>query len=206
MTSDSDWDSRSMDSRPSDFNDGAEDILMNNSFKIEAQRGNEGDDQSRCSTPESHKDSCNGFGVGGQGAPVYSCGCYNYEETRRYKYPSPSHPDLETLNSGNHDHKNVDVLSSKRKIRDENDTPRSLFRDVTNAQVASVPASEPPPSKRKKLGTQSELFEGGLVQSLAKVTEEVAVMRKALGKIKEDLGRHSIILRAIHEVTQLDET
>lgn len=86
-----------MDSRPSDFNDGAEDILMNNSFKIEAQRGNEGDDQSRCSTPESHKDTCDGFGVGGQGAPIYSCGCYNYREMRRYKYPSPSHPDLEQV-------------------------------------------------------------------------------------------------------------
>lgn len=91
-------------------------------------------------------------------------------------------------------------------IHSPSQTPRSLFRDVTNAQVASVPASKPSPSKRKKLGTQSELFEGGLVQSLAKVAEEVAVMREALGKIKEDLGRHSIILRAIHEVTQVDET
>jgi hypothetical protein len=84
-----DFDSRSMDSRPSDFNDGAEDILMNADFKIEAPRRGEEDNRSRCSTPESHRNSCLGGQGHGQGAPVYSCGCYKHRVMARYKYPEP---------------------------------------------------------------------------------------------------------------------
>ncbi|KAG2135841.1 hypothetical protein DEU56DRAFT_913226 [Suillus clintonianus] len=204
MSSDSDWDSHSMDSRPSDFNDGAEAILMNTSFKIEALEGGEGDNLSRCSTPESHKD-CHGYNSNGQGAPVYSCGCYKYSEMERYKNP-PSHPDLEqALESGNDDPDNIDVLSPKRKTCNEDDTPRNFFQDITNMRAASMPAIELPPLKRRKLESQSKLFEGGLTQSLAQVAQEVAVVREALGRIKEDLGRQSIILLAICEAIQIDE-
>jgi hypothetical protein len=81
----------------------------------------------------------------------------------------------------------------------------SPFQDVTNARVASVPAIKSPPSKRRKLRKRSEMIEAGLIQSLAKVAEEVTAMREALGKIKEDLGKHNMIIRAIHEVIQIDE-
>jgi hypothetical protein len=97
MTFYSDWDSRSMATRPSDFKDGAEIILMNTSSKIEAQGGDDGDSQSRSSTPESHKEFCLGSGAYGQGAPVYSCGCYRYSEMRRYTHIQPSPPNLEQV-------------------------------------------------------------------------------------------------------------
>ncbi|KAG1896063.1 uncharacterized protein F5891DRAFT_983766 [Suillus fuscotomentosus] len=118
MSLDSDWDSRSMDSHPSDFNDGAEAILMNTSIEIEIPTG---DDQSRGSTPESHKD-CHEYYVYGQGAPVYSCGCYRYREMERYKVLKLSPPDLEqALESGDGDFEDVNGLGLKRKIRNEND-------------------------------------------------------------------------------------
>ncbi|KAG1763583.1 hypothetical protein EDD22DRAFT_952189, partial [Suillus occidentalis] len=105
-----------------------------------------------------------------------------------YTHIQPSPPNLEqALDSGNDDHKNTDALSSKRKIRDKSDALHSPFQDVTNAQVASVPAIKSPPSKRRKLRKRSEIIEAGLIQSLAKVAEEVTAMREALGKIKEDL-------------------
>ncbi|KAG1855141.1 hypothetical protein C8R48DRAFT_675440 [Suillus tomentosus] len=182
MTSDSDWDSRSVDSRPSDFNDGAEAILMNTSFKMETPNG---DDQSRGSTPESHKD-CHEYPGHGQGAPVYSCSCYKYREMERYKFLKYSPPDPEhALESGNDNPIIIDVLNAKRKIRDENDnTLHSSFQDITNVQAASVPVIELPPAKRRKLRRQSELSER---KSLAKVAQEIAVVREALGRIQEIL-------------------
>lgn len=75
----SDTESSSADSRPSDFNDGAEVILINTTFG--AHRAGKGVHRSRSSTPQSHKDSCPGPGQShGQGGPVYSCGCYAYGE------------------------------------------------------------------------------------------------------------------------------
>jgi hypothetical protein len=97
MSLDSDSDSRSMDSRPSDFNDGAEVILTNADFKIEAPRTGEEANQSRSSTPESHKNFCDNYQGHGQGAPVYSCGCYRYKDMARYKCPEPSPSDLEQV-------------------------------------------------------------------------------------------------------------
>jgi len=96
MTSDSDWDSHSVDSCPSSLNDGAEAILMNTSLKIEAPRGGEEHDQSRCSTPESHK-GCEGCPRHGQGTSVYSCGCYNYREMERLKLLKFLPPDREQV-------------------------------------------------------------------------------------------------------------
>jgi hypothetical protein len=75
-----------IDSRPSDFTNGAEAILVNGV----------GNGLSRCSTPESHRD-CHEHGAYGQGAPIYSCGCYNYSELERYKDPKPSPLDLEQV-------------------------------------------------------------------------------------------------------------
>jgi hypothetical protein len=95
MAFDSDWDSRSVDSRPSDFNDGAEAILMNTDLMIEAHRGREGDD--RCTTPEGHIDYDYQYAAHGQGAPAYSCGCYNYSMMERYKSPKTSPPGLEQV-------------------------------------------------------------------------------------------------------------
>jgi hypothetical protein len=85
-------------------------------------------------------------------------------------------------------------------------TLHSVFQDITNVQVASVPAIELLPLKCRKFGKQSKLFEGGLVQFLAKVIQEIAIVREALGKIDEDLGWQSIILQVIYEVIQSDET
>ncbi|KAG1760682.1 hypothetical protein EDD22DRAFT_954766 [Suillus occidentalis] len=123
MSLDSDW-----DSCPSDFNDGAEDILLDANFKV-PKRGEEVN-QSPCSTPESHK-NCHEYNVHGQGASVYSCGCYKYREMTRYKYrePSPSPSDLQQASkSGNGDSGDIHALSLKRKISDEDDmSARSGF-------------------------------------------------------------------------------
>ncbi|KAG1863505.1 hypothetical protein C8R48DRAFT_773560 [Suillus tomentosus] len=193
MSLDSDWDSRSMDSRPSDFNDGAEAILMNASIEIEIPTG---DDQSRGSTPESHKD-CHEYRAYGQGAPVYSCGCYRYREMERYKVLKLSPPDLEqALESGDGDFEDVDGLGLKRKIRNENDTVHS---DITNVRAASGPATKLPPSKRRNLGRQSESFKGELTQSLGKIAHEFVVLGGALVGIKEVLDKQSTILLAICE-------
>jgi hypothetical protein len=80
-------------------------------------------------------------------------------------------------------------------------TPHS--QDITNVRAASVSAIELPPSKRRKLRRRSELFEKGLV---AKVTQEIAVVREALGRIQDDLDRHSTNLLAICEVFRSVET
>lgn len=61
----------SFDSRPSDFNDAAEALLMN--F------------QAGSTTPSSHGENCNRGGGTGQGLPTYSCGCYNYNKLPRYQ-------------------------------------------------------------------------------------------------------------------------
>ncbi|KAG1885131.1 hypothetical protein F4604DRAFT_1676530 [Suillus subluteus] len=53
-----DTNSYSVDSRPSDFNDGAEAILID--ATLEAQRVGKSIHHSRSSTPQSHKDSCPG--------------------------------------------------------------------------------------------------------------------------------------------------
>jgi hypothetical protein len=86
-----------MDSHPSDFNDGAEEILMNTSFEIGAPGQNKGDDWSGCTTLESHKDSCHKYGAFGQGIPIYSCSCYIYSKIIRDKYPELSPSDLEQV-------------------------------------------------------------------------------------------------------------
>jgi hypothetical protein len=81
-------------------------------------------------------------------------------------------------------------------------TLRNFFQDITDVRAASVPVIELPPSKRTKLGRKSELFKGELTQSMAKVAQEIAVVREALGRIKENIDQQSIILLAICE----DET
>lgn len=90
MSSDTDSDS-SIDSRPSDFNDGAETILKN--AASETQKAGKGVHCSRSATPQSHKDMCPGPGQShGQGGPVYSCRCYAYSELSNL---NRSPPDLE---------------------------------------------------------------------------------------------------------------
>ncbi|KIK31834.1 hypothetical protein CY34DRAFT_19521 [Suillus luteus UH-Slu-Lm8-n1] len=161
MSPESDWDSSSMDSRPSGFNDGAEAILMNANFEIDAPGGGEEDNQSG-SSPESHK-GCQRHDGHGQGAPA-----------------------LEPLN-GNLG--NIDESSLKRKMRDENETLH--IRDITNAWEASVPAIELPPSKRMKLDKPSESFEERLARSRVKIVQEVFLVLKALDRIKELLDEQT---------------
>lgn len=91
MLSDSDWNSHSMDSHSSNFNDQAEAILMNANFEIDAPRGGEEDNQLG-STSESHKGCQRNYGHG-QGASIYSCSCYDYKKMARYKYLNTSPPD-----------------------------------------------------------------------------------------------------------------
>ncbi|KAG1902234.1 uncharacterized protein F5891DRAFT_978936 [Suillus fuscotomentosus] len=195
MTFNSDSDSCSMDSHSSDFNDGAEVILMDADFKIEAPGGGEGDSQSRSSTPESHKD-CGGpeYCAYGQGCHAYSCGCYNYREMERYKYLKLSPPDLVEqcvlsffINPVN------EVLTTAQTLH-------SSSRDITDMQTGSVPDIKLPLSKCRKLGEQSESFKGGLAQSLVEIRQEVVVLGEALIKVKKGLRRHGATILAICEV------
>ncbi|KAG1736180.1 hypothetical protein EDD22DRAFT_852292 [Suillus occidentalis] len=166
MASDSDSGPRSVSSHPSDFNDGAEAILVDTIFKVEAPSGREGDNQSRSSTPESHKD-CKYYNAHGQAAPVYSCGCYKYKKMDRFEY--------------------FNQPQSPYQIRDDNDTLSNVFQDITNVQAASEPVIKLRPLKRRKLGIHSELLEGGLAQSLAEVAHEIAAMRESLDRVKNVL-------------------
>lgn len=87
MSSDADTDT-SIDSRSSDFNDGAEAILKNTTS--ETRTAGKGVHCSRSATPQSHKDSCPGPGQShGQGGPVYSCGCYAYSEHSKFELLTP---------------------------------------------------------------------------------------------------------------------
>ncbi|KAG1759738.1 hypothetical protein EDD22DRAFT_849043 [Suillus occidentalis] len=206
MSLDSDWDSRSIDSRRSDFNDGAEAILMNADFKIEAPRGEE-DNRSRCSTPESHRNSCHGYHGYGQGALVYSCGCYKYKEMARYKYPEPE-PEPEPSNleqasevgGGDDDSKGIGASSLKWKILHEDDIVHSISRDITAMSEALLPDTKLPPSKRRKLGRQFELFEEVPTQDLIKLAKEVVILGEALVRMKEVLHGQSTTLLTICEV------
>ncbi|KAG2128421.1 hypothetical protein BD769DRAFT_1387465 [Suillus cothurnatus] len=110
-------------------------------------------------------------------------------------------PDGEqALESGNDHLGNIDMLRPKQKKREENNTLHSFFEDTTNVWAASVPATGLSPLKRRKLRRQSEMFEEG---SIAKVAQEIAVVREALGRIQKDLGQQSINLLAICEVIQI---
>ncbi|KAG1848142.1 hypothetical protein C8R48DRAFT_677346 [Suillus tomentosus] len=173
----SDYSSHSTnDSRPSDFNDGAEAILMNTDFGFE--------DCSRRSTPESHF-GCHGYGHG-QGGPVYSCGCYKHDCNGFGRFQSePSSPDTEQacqladakfraehpelLEAQGGDHNNADAPCSKRKWSEDDG-------DVTNMRATSVPIVELPPKKRTRIERKSESFEG---ESLAKIMQEVVGLRDA---------------------------
>ncbi|KAG1754683.1 hypothetical protein EDD22DRAFT_844773 [Suillus occidentalis] len=205
MTLDSDWDSRSMDSRPSDFNDGAEVLLTNADFEIEAPRTGEEANQSRSSTPESHKNFCNNYQGHGQGATVYSCGCYRYKDMARYKCPEPLPSDLEQASeTGNGDSDVIGALSLKRKILHGNDTAHSISRDITTVWEVSVPGIELPQSKRRKLERQSESFEEGPPRSLIKVAKEVVALGEALLRMKEDLdGQRTILLTICEALTSV---
>lgn len=80
----SDSDTISNDSRSSDYNDGLEAILAN--AELFENRSNR-------STPESHW-GCTRYYGHGQGAPVYSCGCYKHNVVGRLE-PEASPPDNE---------------------------------------------------------------------------------------------------------------
>ncbi|KAG1907713.1 uncharacterized protein F5891DRAFT_974374 [Suillus fuscotomentosus] len=148
----SDCDTHTNDSRPSDFNDGADAILAYANFKFEG---------SRRSTPESHF-GCPGS-AHGQGAPVYSCGCYKYNILERFK-PSPSPPDNEQAFQ----------LADEFGAEQPKPIPRNFGQDV---RATSVPVVElQPPVKHRKIERKFELFEGE--SALAKVMQEVVEVRE----------------------------
>lgn len=73
-------------------------------------------------------------------------------------------------------------------------TPCNLGHDVTNARATSVPIIELPPEKRRKIGRNFELFEGGL---LAKVMQEVMGVREAMSRIEAIINRQNEVLHEI---------
>ncbi|KAG1904884.1 uncharacterized protein F5891DRAFT_1184306 [Suillus fuscotomentosus] len=195
----SDCDTHTNDSHPSDFNDGADAILAYANFKFEG---------SRRSTPESHF-GCPGS-AHGQGAPVYSCGCYKYNILERFK-PSPSPPDNEQafqladefgaeqpkpqLEVQDGDHYNGDARHSKRKRSDDHDDviPRNFGQDV---RATSVPVVElQPPVKHRKIERKFELFEGE--SALAKVMQEVVEVREVVSRIEAVIDRQNTVLLEI---------
>ncbi|KAG1787337.1 uncharacterized protein HD556DRAFT_1312799 [Suillus plorans] len=165
-------------SRPSDFNDGAEAILMNTDFGFE--------DHSGRSTPESHI-GCPGYGHG-QGGPVYSCGCYKHNLNGFARFQSePSsldtqqacqladakfraaHPKLLGAHGDDHNNDDSGGSGSKRKWSEDDG-------DVTNMRATSVPIVELPPEKRTRIEGKFESFEGES-PALAKIMQEVERMR-----------------------------
>ncbi|KIK37847.1 hypothetical protein CY34DRAFT_108927 [Suillus luteus UH-Slu-Lm8-n1] len=123
MSSDADTDT-SIDSRSSDFNDGAEAILKNTTS--ETRTAGKGVHCSRSATPQSHKDSCPGPGQShGQGGPVYSCGCYAYNLehfTDRYQMGRGEDGEL--------------CLKQKRSQYDWYNAMNSVDQDITNGEKA----------------------------------------------------------------------
>ncbi|KAG1852232.1 hypothetical protein F4604DRAFT_1933812 [Suillus subluteus] len=161
----------------SDWDTHSDDSLLS-VFKLE--------DRSGRSTPESHW-GCPGYGHG-QGAPVYSCGCYKHNVLKWFK-PELSPPENEQVfqltdklqlgaeqpeqqletpsRDGNLE--DADKSRVKRKRSEDDNTMRNFGHDITNMQATSAPLIELPPKKRKKIGRHIELFEGEL---LAKVMQE----------------------------------
>ncbi|KAG1785970.1 uncharacterized protein HD556DRAFT_1450171 [Suillus plorans] len=193
----SDSDTRTNDSRPSDFND-AQDAILSGYANLEFE-------SSRRSTPESHF-GCLGSG-GGQSAPAYSCGCYKHVISllKRIK-SSPSPPDNEQafqladdfgaeqpkpqLEAQDGDHYNADARRSKRKRSDDHDDviPRNFGQDMTSMRATSVPVVErQPPVKRRKIGRSA----------LAKVMQEVVGLREAVSRIETVIGRQNGVILEI---------
>ncbi|KAG1898640.1 uncharacterized protein F5891DRAFT_981787 [Suillus fuscotomentosus] len=198
----SDCDTLSNDSRPSDFNDGLEAILANaDLFENHSNR----------STPESHQ-GCTRHPGHGQGAPVYSCGCYKHDTLSGGFEPDDWPPNNEQafqlvdefqLGAEQHEQpepqleapsqdglEDADESHRKRKRSEDNGTPCNLGRDVTNARATSVPIIKLPPEKRRKIG----IFEGGLV---AKVMQEVVGVREAMSRIETIINRQNEVLHEI---------
>ncbi|KAG1890296.1 hypothetical protein F4604DRAFT_1673740 [Suillus subluteus] len=195
MSSNSDTLSTSSnDSRSSDFNDGSEAILAYaESFENRSNR----------STPESHW-GCTRYHGHRQGAPEHSCGCYKHNVTRWVEpEPLPAdneqafqladefglgakqheqlEPQLEAPSCGLED---TDESRRKRKRSEDDSAPSNFSHDVTNIRATSVPVIELWPEKRRKIGRNFELFEGGL---LAKVMQEVmGYCNKVIGLITMD--------------------
>lgn len=65
---------------------------------------------------------------------------------------------------------------------------------------ASVPDIKLPPSKRRKLGSQSEAFEEVPTRDLIKLAKEVVILGEALVKMKEVLHGQSTTVLTICEV------
>jgi len=82
MSSDSESESNSPDSRPSNFNDGiGADVLETQSdSESRVSQVSSWWLKSARSTPDSHIAECPGPTGYGQGAPAYSCGCYRWNE------------------------------------------------------------------------------------------------------------------------------
>ncbi|KAG2120576.1 uncharacterized protein F5147DRAFT_647051 [Suillus discolor] len=187
----SDSDTLSHDSRPSNFNDGAEAILAN-AILFE--------NRSNRSTPESHW-GCTRCPGHGQSAPVYSCGCYKHNvallrEFELEDWP-PDEQVFQLVDEGAEQHEpleprlevpsrdggleDADESHRKRKRSEDDSTPRNLGHDITNIRATSVPIIELPSEKHRKIGRNFELSEGGL---LAKVMQEVVGVHEAMSRIE----------------------
>ncbi|KIK35592.1 hypothetical protein CY34DRAFT_16925 [Suillus luteus UH-Slu-Lm8-n1] len=199
----SDGDTTSDDSRSSSYNDGNEAILANAKLP---------ENNSSRSTPESHW-GCTMYHGHGQGAPVYSCGCYKHNVVRRFKSEA-SPPDNELADEfhlGAERHKqpepvklearsedggleDTDGSHRKRKWSEDDSTLRNFGHDITNIRATSVPVIGLPPEKRRKVGGNLVLCEGEL---LAKVMQEVEGVREAMSRIEVIFDRQRTVLLEI---------
>ncbi|KAG1792274.1 uncharacterized protein HD556DRAFT_1309351 [Suillus plorans] len=171
---------------PSDFDDSDEALLIIAAEPVEAREDNTSICLSRPgshtpNTPHSHDyEPCNGGGVYGQGAPVYSCRCYirtkvdpglalaDLDVSEQYHEPERLEQDIDSWNTqvGGH---SGGIRPLKRKRSESKSaldldsigditTPRRFGQNLTNVKHAkSVPALEMP--KRRKLRKAFE-FDG----------------------------------------------
>ncbi|KAG2092247.1 hypothetical protein BD769DRAFT_1679153 [Suillus cothurnatus] len=182
----SDCDTHTNDPHPSDL-DSFEAMLSDANRELENRSGR--------STPESHI-GCPGYGHG-QGAPVYSCGCYKHGLIGWFK-PPPSPPEREQafqladefkmeqpepqLSTQDGDHNNAGVPHSNLKRKKFEDDG-----DVINLRETSVPGVELLPDERRKIGEDS----------LTKVLQEFVAVREAMSRIEAIVGRQYGVLHEI---------
>ncbi|KAG1788933.1 uncharacterized protein HD556DRAFT_1311682 [Suillus plorans] len=191
----------SFDSRPSDFNDGMEALLMGAAEPVNVCEGDQLISQVRSCTPDSALShdykNCPGQGGYGQGLPVYPCGCYQYGKTMLGVYGVDlrelGYPETEDA-SGAEQHKRIEqeindwnaqvengsgeMLPPKRKRSTSdvgNVTPRQFGQDMTNIRRAmSTPVLELSQKfKRRKLGKAIELKGSTTHETLLKVGKDV---------------------------------
>ncbi|KAG1733223.1 uncharacterized protein EDB91DRAFT_1084500 [Suillus paluster] len=154
---------------------------MKANIDLEAPGASPVDGSSWSSTPESHE-ACTGYHSHGQGAPVYSYGCYNFGKVRRLACTKPSTQDPEQTCQLAH---NLDTEQYK---------PLELESKVRNGDEKGVDKLLSNPNLKRKASDSSDEAREREFQSVAKVELEVAAILEAVHRMEAAVERQSRIL------------